>query len=414
MQLYHIVLANLKRRKAKMFFVLLGLMIGIATIVSVYGVVETMKIEMTKQVSEFGVNVVITPDSGGLTFSYGGITLPEIMYDVNQLKTEDLEQMGKLPSKDMIRVVAPKLIGKKSLETGQKLTIVGADLQEEFLIKPWLRLENMELRSSKVQQMGEEMDYEVLDLSREAIESLKVSNKEIIIGAELAKNLAITQGDTLTIEDTSFKVYAVLLESGTEQDQQVFMNLAAAQDLLGRPNEITVIEMAVDYFLGKEELLLAEISEKLPHANVSSLRQETLRQDEMLGRLIRFGTALSAIILLIGMLVVALTMLSAIRERTREIGIFRALGFRKKHITQIILLEGAIVSVIGGLIGFVVGMLIAAYVGPVLLGAKMQIAWRLDLLFISVTLSVIIGLLSSIYPAHKAANLDPVQALRFI
>lgn len=413
MQLYHIVLANLKRRKAKMFFVLLGLIIGIATIVSVYGIVETMKIEMTKQVTEFGVNVVITPDSGGLSFSYGGITLPEIMYDVNQLTTEDLDELNKLPSKEMIRVIAPKLIGKKSLETGQKITIVGADLQEEFLVKPWLRLENMELESSKV-DMGEGMEYEALDLSREAIESLQVSNEEVIIGYALAKNLGIMQGDTLTIEDTSFKVYAILLESGTEQDQQVLMNLTAAQDLLDRPNEITVIEMAVDYFSGKEEVLLAELSEKLPHAQVSSLRQETLRQDEMLGRLIRFGTAISAIILLIGMLVVGLTMLSAIRERTREIGIFRALGFRKKHITQIILLEGAIVSVIGGLIGFVVGMLIASYVGPMLLGAKIQIAWRLDLLLISVILSVIIGLLSSIYPAHKAANLDPTQALRFI
>ncbi|SET00636.1 ABC transporter permease [Anaerobranca gottschalkii] len=69
--LYLIVINNLRRRKMKMFLVLLGLIIGIATIVSVYGIVEVMKEEITRQFTEFGVNVIITPDSGGLTFSYG-------------------------------------------------------------------------------------------------------------------------------------------------------------------------------------------------------------------------------------------------------------------------------------------------------------------------------------------------------
>ncbi len=433
MQLYHIVFNNLYRRKAKMLFVLLGLVIGIATIVSVYGIVETMKTQMTKQVTEFGVNVVIKPDSDGLTLSYGGITLPEIMYDVNQLTTADLDKINTLPSKDMIRVMAPKLLGMGTLTNGQKITVVGANLQEEFKVKPWLRigaeadetlsneipdnetLSNEVLDNKRVDNTGKkEMDYVAIDLTREDLEQIKLLGDEVIIGSVLAKNLSIGKGDTLTIEGRELRIYATLLESGTVQDQQMFMNLSDAQSLLGRSNEITVIEMAVDYFAGSEEILLAQISEELPETHVTSLRQETLRQDEMLARLVRFGMAISLLVLFVGMFIVGLTMLSSVRERTREIGIFRAIGFRKKHIMQMIIMEGTIISIVGGVIGFIVGMLIARYAGPLFTGSEIQIPWQFGLLLVSIGISVMIGLMASLYPAYQATKLDPVEALRFI
>lgn len=120
MQLYHIILNNIRRRKLKMIFVLFGMVIGIATMVSVYSLVDSMKKEMTRKVSGYGVNMVIKPDSNGLTFSYGGITLPEIMYDVEQLNMDDVDQLNTLESKEMIRVIAPKLLGIGYLENGEK------------------------------------------------------------------------------------------------------------------------------------------------------------------------------------------------------------------------------------------------------------------------------------------------------
>ncbi len=430
MQLYHIVLNNINRRKAKMLFVLLGLIIGIATIVSVYGIVETMKAEMTKQVTEFGVNVVITPDSGGLTFSYGGITLPEIMYDVNELTMEDLNKVSNLQSRSMIRVMAPKLLGTKGLRHGQKVTIVGAHLQEEFKIKPWLRMQsestsqdesisdeqvnNKTSESSSDNNNKMKMDYNAIDLTREDVSELSLSDRQVIIGSVLAHDLGLKKGDSMIMGGKALEVYAILLESGTVEDQQMFMNLSAAQDFLERPDEITVIEMAVDYFAGSEETLLEEIKEALPHTTVSSLRQESLRRDEMLTRLVRFGMAISIVVLLAGMFVVALTMLSAVRERTREIGIFRAIGFRRNHIIQMILMEGTIISIAGGIMGYIIGMLIARYGGPLFTGAEMQVSWNIGLLFISIGISVVIGLLSSLYPAYQAAKMDPVEALRFI
>ncbi|MCL5981351.1 MAG: ABC transporter permease, partial [Firmicutes bacterium] len=141
MQLYHIALNNLRRRKARMLLVLLGLTIGITTVVAVYGILEAMKAEMTRQASEFAANVVVTADTGELTFSYGGITLPEVMYDVEQLTLDDLAAIDTVPSRDMVRVVAPKLLGVTSVGD-MEVIVSGVRPQEEFRVKPWLRLQD--------------------------------------------------------------------------------------------------------------------------------------------------------------------------------------------------------------------------------------------------------------------------------
>lgn len=418
MKLYNITLNNLLRRKAKMFFVLLGISIGIATIVSVYGIVETMKIEMTRQVTEFGVNVVITPDSGGLAFSYGGITLPEIMYDVEQLNVEDVIAIDNLPSRNMIKAVAPKLLGIDRLENGKEVIIVGANIQEEFLVKPWLRIFDVEtkiiMEEPPEEILGNKMDYEAIDLARQNLVGLNLLDHQAIVGFNLATSLGVKTGDILKFSNKELEVYGVLMESGSAEDQQILMNLNSAQVFLARIDEITVIEMAVDYLSGSEEVLLSEINEAIPHAQVTSLRQETLRRDEMLMRLVRFGMTISIIILLVGMLVVGLTMSNSVRERTREIGVFRAIGFRKSHITKIIMMEGILISVIGGIIGFIGGSIMGRYAGPFVAGMDIQVPWRVELLFISVGLAIVIGIVSSVYPAYQAAKQDPVEALRFV
>ncbi|PKM50484.1 MAG: hypothetical protein CVV02_11125 [Firmicutes bacterium HGW-Firmicutes-7] len=412
MQLYNIIINNLRRRKSKMLFMLLGIVIGIATIVSVFNVIESMKTQMTKQVSEYGINVVITPDSGGLTFSYGGIILPEILYDVEQLTNEDVDIISQLGSKDMIRIIAPKLISVEMLEGGQKVTVIGGNLKQEFQIKPWLTIENENSEASLTEKNIE--GFVPADLIRQDISVIELSEDQIIIGSALANSLKVNKGDTIKISDNQFEIKFILSESGETEDHQVLMNLKTAQTLFNKPEEITVMDLSVDYEAGSEEVLLAEIKENLPHVQVSSLRQETLKRDEMLTRLVRFGVAVSILIVFIGMLVVGITMSGSVRERTREIGIFRALGFRKSHIIKIILSESLIISFVGGVLGYISGNLIASYSGPIFIGETIQPEWRVLVLFISVGLSVAIGLISSIIPALKAAKLDPAEALRFI
>jgi putative ABC transport system permease protein len=118
------------------------------------------------------------------------------------------------------------------------------------------------------------------------------------------------------------------------------------------------------------------------------------------------------IVLLIGGLIVFISMMASVNERKREIGIFRAIGFRRSHVVRIIFLEALIVGGLAGLLGIVFGLGVSMAVGPVITGVKSGVVVD-PLLGIGVLLlSAGIGILSSAYPAFQASKLDPTVALR--
>jgi len=413
MSFLQIAFGNLRRRKAKAAFVMLGLAIGIATIISVYGVIAAMKAEMSRQMGEYGANILITADKGELAFSYGGISIPDVLYDVGRLTTEDVASIDRIQARPMVKAVVPKLLGTASA-FGQNVILAGSDLQSEFRIKPWLRVADLLARYEKknaAQGAASGMAGEKLDLTREDYARIELEDTDVILGAGVAYNLGLMPTNEIEINGQSFVVKAILEKNGTADDNQIRMNLPAAQQLLGLADEVTTIELAVDYKAGSEEALLGQIRTVLPEAKVISLRKIMLDRDDILTRLTHFGVSISILVLLVGILASGLGMSAAVRERTREIGILRAMGFRKSHIRKIILLEGNVLSVAGAIIGYVAGTLVARAALPLLSGLSLPVPWSAGVLAASVLLGVLVGMLASLYPAQLASNLDPAEAL---
>ena len=106
-------------------------------------------------------------------------------------------------------------------------------------------------------------------------------------------------------------------------------------------------------------------------------------------------------------------MMASVNERKREIGIFRAIGFRKSHVIRIIFLEAMIVGAMAGVLGYALGLGFSQIIGPILTGTKGG-KWFIDpfLAIGAIILSSLIGILSSAYPAIHAAKMDPTEALR--
>jgi putative ABC transport system permease protein len=235
---------------------------------------------------------------------------------------------------------------------------------------------------------------------------------EALVGLRLARVLNLRPGDSVEINGHGFRIAGILAENGSQDDDILFIDLAAAQQVMNKPGSVSLVEVAALCTECPVEDMVEQIAGVLPQARVTALRQAVTLRMETVGQLSRFALAVSGVVLAIGTLVVLTTMLGAVTERRQEIGLFRALGFRQRHVMRIILGEASLVSLAGGVLGWLLGMGTAVALAPRLVDLSVPVAWNVWLALGAVAGAVLIGLLGSLYPAVAAARLDPTTALR--
>ena len=384
MKLHNISINNLKRRKAKMAFLTIGLMVGIATIVTLITLTRSMSSDIERKMDEFGANILITPQSNDLSMNYGGISLGGVTFDQREILEEDLARIKMIPNSKNISAVAPKVLGGIKAG-GRDVLLVGVDFDSELKMKQWWQI------------FGDAPKNE----------------NELLLGSDASKVLNVSSGDSITIGNEAFTVAGVLDQTGSQDDSLVFASLKKAQKLLGKEGKITLTEVAALCSGCPIGDMVTQIAEKLPDAKVSAIQQVVEGRLKALDQFKRFSYAMAGVVVFIGSLIVFVTMMGSVNERTTEIGVFRAIGFRKSHIMRIILLEAALVSLLAGVSGYFVGMGGAKLALPFMAESRnAHLIWDATVAFGSIGLALALGLLSSLYPALHASKMDPTEALR--
>ncbi|GFE58901.1 FtsX-like permease family protein [Geobacter sp. AOG1] len=384
MQLHTISINNLKRRKAKMAFLTIGLMVGIATIVTLVTLTRSMSSDIERKMDEFGANILITPQSNGLAMNYGGISLGGVTFDQREIREEDLAKIKTIANHKNISAVSPKVLGGISVNNHDVL-LVGVHFESELKMKQWWKVFGTEPKS----------------------------DHDLLLGSDAAKVLNVSPGDSLTVKGESFTVAGVLDQTGSQDDSLVFASLSKAQKLLGKEGKITLAEVAALCSGCPIGDMVTQIAEKIPDAKVSAIQQVVEGRLKALDQFKRFSYAMASVVVFIGSLIVFVTMMGSVNERTTEIGVFRAIGFRKSHIMRIIMLEAALVSLLAGFLGYAIGMGGAKLALPLMAESKnAHLVWDTTVAFGSIGLAVALGLLASLYPALHASKMDPTEALR--
>ncbi len=384
MKLRNIAISNLRRRKSKMILLVLGLVIAVSTVVMLIVTSTAMNADIAAKLDEFGANILVVPQSEDLSLTYRGMSVSGVSVDVKRLSEDDAIQIRTIKNSDNIKIIAPKLIQAAKVSRRDVL-VVGVDFPQELQLKKWWRI------------LGETPS----------------SKNEALIGAELREKLQLAVGQPIEIKGEAFVISGVLEPTGSQDDACVFIDLEKAQQLFGKPDELSLIEVAARCYDCPIEEIVRQTSEKLPGAKVMAIRQTIESQMEAMHRFEHFSYGISGVVLLVAALIVMTYMTASVNERTREIGIFRAIGFRQSHIMTVILTEALLTSSLAGVVGYFVGLATAKLVAPLLINDG---GWSLELnyplLAFSVGLAVSVGLASSIYPAFKASRLDPTVALR--
>jgi putative ABC transport system permease protein len=383
MRLRDIVVRNLRRRLGRKLLLIAGLTIGVATVVGLLAITTTMQADVAGKLDEYGANILIVPKANDLSLSYGGVTVASAAYDVGELTLADLDRLQTIENARNISVVAPKLLGAIPL-AGRSVLVAGVRFDDELRLKQWWDME------------GQEPD----------------AADKVLIGQRLARLLDSHPGDGVSIAGHTFRVAGILAENGSQDDDILFVDLGAAQQVMGKPGAISLVEVAALCTECPVEDMVKQISEVLPQARVTALRQAVTLRMETVGQLSRFSLAVSVVVIVIGSLVVLTTMLGAVTERRQEIGLFRALGFRRRHVMHVILGEAVLVSLGGGLLGWLLGMGLAVVLAPRLANVMVPVIWDPWLALGAVGGALLVGLLASLYPAASAARLDPTTALR--
>lgn len=384
MKLKDISINNLKRRKGKVFFLILGLTIGITTVISLISISRLMSEDIAYKLDEFGANILILPRSEDISLSYGGMNIGGVAIDASALNDADVPKIRNIEGKENIRAVSPKFVGVVEIE-GKNVPLMGVHFSEEVQIKKWWKVHG----------------------------AIPKSKEEALLGNAVAVKLFKSANDHLIIHGRKIRISGILAETGSQDDFLIHADLSFVQEVLNKPRAVSLIEVSAYCLTCPIEEIVAQISKELPHARVMAIKQTFQTRMEAVEHFEKFSIGISFIVLLIGALIVFTNMMASVNERKREIGIFRAIGFRKSHIMRIIFLEALIVGFIAGIMGYILGVVLPHVLGPIALGMK-SVRWVIDpgLAIGAIFLSVLIGILSSVYPALHASKMDPTEALR--
>jgi len=384
---------------------ILGILVGIAAVVVTVGLGLGTQKDVSEQISSLGSNLLIvspgsSTDSSGVRGGFGSAAT---------LKATDADALESSVAAPDVGAVAPEKTSSLSLEAGT--TNWTTSVTGTTVSWPTVRSRTLEVGSFFTQG---QYDTEA---------------HVVVIGSETADELFGTTsvvGQTVTIDSTDFEVIGVLAAAGssssTNLDDIAVIPLSTAADtVMGGTNADSVSTIYVK--AASDKVLSAAYQEvdaillnvhgitDADSADFTVSSQDALvdTATSIYQTLTVLLTGIAALSLLVGGIGVMNIMLVSVTERTREIGLRKALGAPPGAIRRQFLVEAAILGLGGGILGVLIG-LVATWVLPPLIGSS--VIASVPTMFLALGVAVAIGLIFGVYPATRAARLTPIDALR--
>ncbi|HWR37311.1 MAG TPA: FtsX-like permease family protein [Clostridia bacterium] len=390
-------------------FLSIGIAIGIATIVALLTLTSAIQEEIGSQLDQFGANIVIAPKSNNIALDYGGVAIPGVTFDVQELRDDDVQRIRSIAYHSRLSVIAPKVLSVAEVEGTQTL-IAGVDFKSELRLKRWWRITGDQPTNAGDLLVG----FEVA----RRLGAVHIPDKVDDAGHQHGKP---SPGDELhllrrsvMIAGSQHRIAGVIGDTGGPEDRMIFGDLRQVQELANKQGHLDLIEVSALCKGCPIDDIVAQIQQQLPNAKVSAIQQAVRARTEMVDRLTKFSSVISAVVLLIGALLIFTTMTSSVVERTKEIGVLRALGFRRMHVVQQFLTEIAVISFVGGFLGWFVGSAAGRLALPYFTDSGMKGSASVIVLLASIASSLVVGMSSSIYPALRASRMEPSDAVRYV
>jgi putative ABC transport system permease protein len=386
---FRVALDALRANRLRSLLTMLGVIIGVGAVVMLVAIGSGAKREVEQQVQGLGSNLIlIVPGE----FDFGAART------VSRLQFEDVDFVGRVIGNP--GAVATTVSSGEEVRVGAKSAFVSVNGTNEAVPAVF----------DRPLAKGRYISGSDVDTRR----------RVAVLGDSVADQLygdVDPLGRQLTVAGVRYRVIGVFEEVGStfgvSRDEEIHIPVTAAQRLLGidTVNALAVKAPTIESIPALQEEIVAALEDKYPGDEFSAVTQTQILGTigTILGLLTLVLAAIAGISLLVGGVGVSNIMLVSVRERTREIGLRKALGARQRDILRQFLVEAVVLTTVGGLIGIAIGVgasLAADAFSPL----PADVTWWSVALAFGVSAGV--GVFFGVFPARRAGRLDPVVALR--
>ncbi len=401
-------LNGLLDHKLRSFLTMLGIIFGVAAVIAMLSIGEGAKRQALAKYKDLGVNNIIIRDRD---------LSDEQLQEVRAKFSQGLSMNDAIAIKEvvpMIESVVPQTeleSEAKYLDRSGKITIIGITPESRKILnytteKGVFINESHYQKHLKVCVLGASIASTLFPLEDPIGKSIKLEDQFLeVIGVMENKSLFTETVGELASRDLNNDVYVPLSTFGKRFSRKNLMASELKQITIKVSNSERLVEVAeiIRRVIDRHHFNNNDYSLIIPYELLKQEEKERKAYNFLLG-------SIAAISLLVGGIGIMNIMLASILERTREIGVRRAIGAKKKDIQSQFLTEAVVISFTGGIIGVFLGIFIAVTIN-LLTDVKATITFYS--VFIAFTVSVLVGILFGYLPARNAANLNPIESIRY-
>lgn len=394
MKLYQVVLKDILRRKKRVLYATLGVIIATMTVVGVLTIALAGQARIYSQLEKYGANLSVVPATKSLDTGLGDLTLGTVTVGDNYISANQLPQIRQITD-DLIRkyredapsgniaTIAPQLLVQSEVK-GTSVIFAGIEPQEELKIKSWWQVSRGEFISNEGQA---------------------------VVGSTAADLLKISIGDTISVNQSKVTVSGILDETGSGDDYRIFVPLVLLQQSFNKPGMISTIDIRALCNGCPVELIADAINKDITGVRAVAVKQVAATEMGMLDKINKLMLALGGITLIVGMFGVINTLLTSVHERIKDIGIMRAVGASRNQIIKAFIFEAIIIGIVGGFLGYAAGTSLAYIIGPFIFEGT-TISLVPQYLPISIGLAIAIAIVATLYPAYHATKIRVADSFR--
>ncbi len=403
MKFKNLIIKNIFRNKSRSLLAVIGIAIGVAAVVGLGLITDNLSASTQKALTAGAADFSVisgsnggggSPDGGG--GPSGGMGGQQL---INQTKVAEIQQISGVGNATGVLRTNIDLSDNSSNSSNSN-TSESAGPQGNFRMNMYsvIGIDSSDLS----------MDDIVLTNG-----TTYNSGNEVIIGKTAAQSLNKTIGDTISISNTTFKIVGTYETGNFMDDRGVVMSLTKLQNLTGDSGEVSLILVKAGDGTNSNDLANT-IEQKYSNELTTSTSLSGMnRMNNGLDVISSGSWAVSLLAVLVGGIIVFVTMTKAVTERTREIGVLRAIGWTKQRIMTMILGESLILSLIAIVVGLAVGIGIVELISTTHIMRGIEPALSAYLILKGIGVALFLGLVGGIYPAYRASRLAPTEALRY-